>query len=397
MTTWKKNLYICWFGSFLTAAGMNLVIPFLPLYISQLGEHSHIEVWSSFAFSSTFLTAAIFSPIWGKLADKYGRKTMLLRASLGMAIIMILIGFAPNVYYLVALRLAMGAVSGFIPAAIILVASQTPSDVSGRALGILSTGGVGGTLIGPVIGGLLGDLIGLREVFWITGTVLFITFFLTLYIREDFNPVKKETYDSKAIPVDNKILLKKIANILITTFILQAAILSIQPVLTLYVEDLAGNTSYIALLAGVVTAVSGFSNILSAPFLGRMSDKVGPQRVLQISLLFVAVILGIHAWANSIWFLIVLRFLLGFGLGGLLPAINTYLKKIIPESVTGQAYGYNQTAQYMGSVVGPLWGGQVASAFGIPYVFIVSAALLIINSVWVTVNRRKVSNQTHHA
>ncbi|WP_222705400.1 MFS transporter [Bacillus testis] len=397
MTTWKKNLYICWFGSFLTAAGMNLVIPFLPLYISQLGEHDHVEVWASLAFSSTFLTAAIFSPIWGKLADRYGRKTMLLRASLGMAIIMILIGFAPNVYFLVGARLAMGAVSGFIPAAIILVATQTPSDVSGRALGILSTGGVGGTLIGPVLGGLLADLIGLREVFWITGAILFVTFFLTLYIREDFNPVKKEKIKQAAIPMDNKAILKRLANVLITTFLLQSAILSIQPVLTLYVKDLAGNTSYLALLAGIVTAVSGFSNILSAPYLGKLSDKVGPQRVLQFSLLFVAIILGIHAFATSIWFLIILRFLLGFGLGGLLPAINTYLKKIVPESITGQAYGYNQTAQYIGSVVGPLWGGQVASAFGIPYVFIVSAVLLIINSALVTIFRRRGTVRSHEA
>lgn len=397
MTIWKRNLYISWIGSFFTAAGMNLVIPFLPLYIQQLGETRNVEVWSSLAFSSTFLTAAIFSPIWGKLADKYGRKPMLLRASLGMAIIMILIGFVQNVYQLVALRMIMGAIAGFIPAAIILVASQTPSKMSGRALGILSTGGVGGTLIGPVIGGLLGDLIGLRQVFWITGTMLLLTFVITLYIKEDFRPVIRKEKSNTKLSVNNKALLKLTLSIFVTTFILQSALMSIQPFLTLYVGELAGPTTYIALLAGIVTAVSGFSNIISAPFLGKLSDRIGPQKVLQTSLVFVAVIFALHAFANNVTQLIILRFLLGFGLGGLLPAINTYLKKIIPNELTGQAYGFNQTAQYIGNVIGPLWGGQVASRFGISQVFIVACGLLIMNAVWVYFFKRKAEERRRHS
>lgn len=389
VTIWKRNLYICWFGSFFTAVGMNLVIPFLPLYITQLGENHNVEVWSSLAFSSTFLTAAIFSPIWGKLADKYGRKPMLLRASLGMAVIMILIGFVQNVYQLVALRFVMGAIAGFIPAAIILVATQTPSKMSGRALGILSTGGVGGTLIGPVIGGLLGDLIGLRQVFWITGIMLLFTFILSLYIKEDFVPADSLKNKKGIEPISKKAVIKLTFGVILTTFILQSALTSIQPFLTLYVADLAGNISYLALLAGIVTAVSGFSNIVSAPFLGKLSDKVGPHRVLKVSLVFVAVIFAFHAFVDSVWQLILLRFLLGFGLGGLLPAINTYLKKIIPDSLTGQAFGYNQTAQYMGNVAGPLWGGVVASNLGISYVFIVSSGLLLLNAIWVYLIRKR--------
>ncbi|MGN1401332.1 MAG: MFS transporter [Bacillus sp. (in: firmicutes)] len=399
MSIWKRNLYICWIGSFFTAAGMNLVLPFMPLYVELLGEHDDVEFWSALAFSVTFLTSAIFSPIWGRLADKYGRKPMLIRASLGMAVIMTLIGFVQDVQQLVLLRLCMGAVSGFIPASIILVASQTPDKQGGKALGILSTGGVAGTLIGPLLGGLLGDLIGLRHVFWITGGLLFLTFLITLLVKENFKPAVKPSTGKAAGGVKDKTALKLILSVFVTTFILQAALMSIQPFLTLYVKELSDTAQFLALMAGGVTAVSGFSNIIAAPLLGKLSDRIGPQRVLIGSLLFVAIIFALHTLVSDVKQLIFIRFLLGFGLGGLLPAINTYLKIITPGAYTGKAFGYNQTAHNLGSVAGPLVGSQIASGFGIPYVFWLSCGLLLCNALWVSLSRKRigVEQKKHNA
>ncbi|MGM9923761.1 MAG: multidrug efflux MFS transporter [Bacillus sp. (in: firmicutes)] len=395
MVTWKRNLYICWIGSFFTVAGMNLVIPFLPLYIDYLGlpPHQDIEMWSSIAFSSTFITAAIFSPIWGKLADKYGVKPMLMRASLGMAIIVCLIGFAQNVYQLVALRFIMGIVSGFLSASIILVASQTPAKMSGRALGILSTGGVAGTLIGPVFGGLLADLLGFRQVFWITSIFLVVTFLIVLFIKEERknkNDIKAEHRDEGL--VDRSTFWRITIRLFILTFVLQVAMMSIQPILTLYVAEIAGKTSYIAFLAGIVTAVAGVSNIMAAPYLGKLSDRMGPQKVLQVCLVIVAGLFAMHAFVGDIWQLITVRFILGFALGGLIPAINTLLKRIVPPSLTGKIFGYNQTAQYIGNVAGPLLGGMVASKWGIPYVFLISSGLLLFNALWLLVFRKRMAN-----
>lgn len=389
MQTWKRNLYLCWFGSFLTAAGMNLVIPFLPLYITELGETDHIEIWSSLAFSSTFLTAAIFSPVWGKLSDRYGRKPMLLRASLGMSIIMILIGFATSAFQLVGLRLLMGAIAGFIPAAVILVASQTPDEESGRALGLLSTGGVAGTLIGPVIGGLLADLVGFRQVFWITGTMLLISFVVSLFLVETSSSEQRKKKSVSAMAVSNKEFWSLTLSIFVTTFILQSAMMSMQPILTLYVESLGGPVMYLSLLAGIVTAISGVSNMISAPYLGKLGDRIGPQKVLNVCLVAVAVLIACHAFAPNIWVLVVLRFMLGFGLGGLLPAVNSLLKKRVPDSIIGKAYGYNQTFQYMGGVVGPILGGIIGGSFGLSVVFIVSSALLLANALLVFSFRKR--------
>ncbi|QDZ80308.1 MFS transporter [Priestia megaterium] len=388
MELWKRNLYICWFGSFCTTAGMSLVIPFLPLYIEKLGVHdtSSISRWAGTAFGATFLMAAIVSPLWGSLADKYGRKLMLLRASLGMAIVMTSIGFVQNVYQLVGLRFLMGAVSGFISAAITLVATQTPKEHSGKALGTLSTGAVSGSLLGPLVGGYLGDTIGLRHVFFVTGAFMFLSFLIVNLIQEDKKETAKTTKESNIglLSLKNS---KAVIGVFVTTFLLQLAVMAIQPIVTLYVKQLSTHTDHLALISGFVVAATGISNILAASKLGKVSDRVGPQNVLQICLLIVAVICGLQAFVHSTWQLFLLRFLLGFAMGGLLPSINSYLKKIVPDSITGKMFGYNQTAQYFGNLAGPVIGGQIAGAKGIPYVFLTTSVLLLLNAGWVYYQR----------
>ena len=164
---WRRNLAVCVFGSFTTIVAMTLLLPFLPLYVEQLGVHDHAAIvqWSGIAYGATFFTAALVAPLWGRLADRYGRKLMLIRASLGMAVAMSLIGMAQNVWQLVALRLLAGLLGGYASGSIVLVATQTPKARSGWALGMLSSGIMAGNLVGPLIGGALPPLIGIRATF----------------------------------------------------------------------------------------------------------------------------------------------------------------------------------------------------------------------------------------
>lgn len=389
MELWKRNLYICWFGAFCTTAGMSLVIPFLPLYIEKLGVHNEatIERWAGIAFGATFLMAAIVSPIWGKLADKYGRKPMLLRASLGMAIVMTLMGFVQNVYELAGLRFIMGAVSGFIAAAITLVATQTPKEFSGRALGILSTGTVGGTLLGPLLGGYLADIIGLRHVFFVTGAFMFISFLSANFIKEDKQRFKAKKNETKKVDWKSIENPRSVIAVFFTTFILQLAVMSIQPVVTVYVKQLSNHSEHIALVSGFVVAATGISNVLTASRLGKISDKVGPQNVLQVCLIVAAILFILQAFVTRTWQLFALRFLLGFAMAGLLPSINSYLKKMIPDHLAGRIFGYNQSAQYFGNLAGPVLGGQIAAVKGIPYVFLTTSILILLNACWVYYQR----------
>ncbi len=174
MPIWKRNLFVCWFGMFVAGIGMSQIAPVLPLYIQHLGVHnaSSIAKLSGIAFGITYIISAIFSPIWGHIADKVGRKPMILRASLGMALIIGCMGFAPNVYVLIGLRLLQGAITGYSTACTALIATQTDKEHAGYALGTLSTGSIAGSLLGPIIGGLIEEYLGFQPVFFITGALL---------------------------------------------------------------------------------------------------------------------------------------------------------------------------------------------------------------------------------
>jgi DHA1 family multidrug resistance protein-like MFS transporter len=391
MPMWKRNLYICWFGSFATTAGMSLVIPFFPLYIEELGVHetAKVEQWAGIAFGATFLLAAIVSPIWGRLADQYGRKLMLMRASLGMAIVMAAMGWVHNVYELVALRFFMGAVSGYISAAITLVATQTPKEHAGWALGTLSTGQVGGTLLGPLIGGYLAEIIGLRHIFFVTGGFMFFAFLITVFfVKEDFKPAKTARQSGNGIwqSLSDRRL---VWALFLTSFMLQLANLSIEPIITVYVKQLLPDTAHVALISGGVVAISGFANVLAAPRLGKWADRIGPQKILLGALILAAVVFIPQAYVQNPWELMVLRFLLGIAAAGMLPSVNSLLKQMVPESLAGRVYGYNQSAQYMGNIAGPVLGGQLAAHAGIHYVFFSTSALLFLNALWVYYQGKK--------
>jgi MFS family permease len=384
MELWKKNLFVCWFGCFATAAGLSQIAPVLPLYIEHLGVQNtaEIEQWSGIAFGVTFIIMAIASPIWGQAADRYGRKPMLLRASLGMAVVIASMGFVQNIYQLVGLRLLQGAVSGFVSAAITLIATQAPKERAGWALGTLSTGAVGGMLLGPLIGGYLAETFGFRSVFFATGALLMVAFIASFYfVEENFEAPTKSVPSFREVwnQIPNPAVM---LTMFVTTFILQMALLSIEPIITVYITQLHV-TSHVVLISGIAFAASGFGNMLTASKLGKVSDKIGPQKIMLVALIMAGLLFIPQAFVTNAWQLTGLRFLLGIAAAGLLPSINTLIMRNTPKSITGRAFGYNQSAQFLGGFAGSLLGGQTAAAFGIHYVFFITSGLLLLNALWV--------------
>lgn len=393
MESWKVNLISVWFGCFFTGLAISQILPFLPLYVSQLGVTSHeaLSMWSGLTFSITFLVSAIVSPMWGSLADRKGRKLMLLRASLGMAIAILLQAYATNVWQLFLLRGLMGLTSGYIPNAMALVASQVPRERSGWAISTLSTAQISGVIGGPLMGGFLADHVGLRAVFFITAMLLVVSFLVTFFlIKEGVRPTvsKADRLSGKAVfatlPYPGLMI-----SLFVTTMVIQLCNGSIGPILALFIKSMAPDSNNIAFLSGMIAAVPGVSALISAPRLGKLGDRIGTARILMATLIIAVVLFFAMSFVTSPFQLGVLRFLLGFADGAMLPAVQTLLVKYSSDQVTGRIFGYNQSFMYLGNVAGPLMGATVSAMAGFRWVFAATAVVVLLNVIQLAIALRR--------
>ena len=392
---WRRNLAVCFAGSFSTLIAMTLLLPFLPLYVEQLGAEGHAAIvqWSGIAYGATFFAVALVAPLWGRLGDRYGRKLMLVRASFGMAICMSLTGMVETVWQLVLLRLLIGFAGGYSSGSTILVAMQTPKERSGWALGVLSAGITAGGLVGPLLGGALPPVIGIRATFLLSGGVIFLAFLATTFlIKETPRPAAaRAEATSKPKSGWSQIPDKRpVVAMLATGMLLAFATMSIEPIITVYVQQLIEDQSRVTLVAGVVMSATALGAILSASWLGKLADRIGHWNVVIAALAASALLLIPQAFVTKGWQLIGLRFLMGLALGGLLPCITSVIRHNVPEGVGGNVLGLSISAQYFGQVAGPLLGGFAGGHFGMRSVFLGTSVLMASGAVynWIVQSRR---------
>lgn len=386
---WKQNLKVAWLGSFLTGTSFTLVMPFISVFVEELGVGPGlVEYYAGLAVSTNALAAALMAPIWGSLADRYGRKPMMVRAAFVMIFTMGGMAFVPNVFWLLVLRVLNGVFTGYIPNATALIASQVPKDKTGYALGTLSTGAVAGNLIGPTLGGVLAEMFGVHTVFLLVGLLYAIVVILTVfYIREDFVPIKK----SDALPVkevfaqvkDRKILV----GLFVTSMVIIAAAQAVVPILTLYVRHL-GQTDNLLFVAGFIISLPGMASLATSGYLGKLGDRIGNHRLLLMALTYSLLINVFCVFAENPFQLGLLRFLYGFGTGALLPSVNSLLTKLTPKEGISRIFAYNQLFNNLGSVVGPMMGSAVAAHMGYDWVFYLSSGLVLFNLIWSLTNFR---------
>lgn len=390
-THWKRNLFVSAAGSFTTVAGITLILPILPLFVEDLGVHdtAGITAWSGIAYSATFLTAALTAPLWGHLGDKYGRKSMLIRASLGMAVAMSLIGLAQNVWQLVALRLLAGLLGGYSSGSTILVAAQTPKEKSAWALGILSSAIMAGNIAGPLLGGSIAEIFGVKAAFFAVGALIFIAFLGTAFFLKETKRTQARTRRTRSggwrdVPRKSTILA-----LLGLSAILMFATISAEPIITVHVERLTGTDESVAIFSAVVFSLSALGTILSGPGLGRLADSIGHMRVLTYSLLAATILLALQSVAPELISFAALRFATGLALGGITPTVVATIRQLLPETSVGLVLGYNVSAQYAGQVTGPIVAGALGGLLGTSSVFVMAAiATLLGLAVTLAIRRR---------
>jgi MFS transporter, DHA1 family, multidrug resistance protein len=379
----RRNLIIMWFSNFFVSGSMTMVLPFLSLYIETFGNFSekYVQQWSGWTFGITFVTAFLFSPIWGRIGDRYGRKKILIFSAFGMTFSIFMMGFVESVWQLFILRLFMGIFSGFISMSQAFISTQTPKDIAGRVLGTLQTGGITGSLVGPLLGGVLADAFGYSATFQGTSIAIFVSAILVMltteYRMSDGKKGTKSSYTSKEVLshiVKNPLLL----SVLLISTIIQMAHFSIQPILSLYVSEIHGHEN-LALYSGIAFSAAGLGNLIMARQWGKIADKIGYVKIL-ITLLFMAAIVYLPGgFVNNIWQLVIIRFLLGIAIGGIVPVRVAYIRQEAPISMQGEVLGYNTSLRFLGNVIGPVMGGMVAGSFGFSAVFIITSLLLLIS------------------
>ena len=387
METWKRTVYISLVCVFCTAFGVSQLAPILPLYFHDLGVQTPeaMSLWSGLATGATYIIVCLAAPFWGRVADKKGRKITLIRSSFGMALCNALIAFQTTPEGVVLIRLVQGLVSGFYSASITLIASESPIERTGWALGLLASANLAGSLIGPLLGGYIADTVGIHNDFIIVGALMGLAGVLaTIFIHENYvpqpNPEKLSIRKLKEqIPEFNSIVALCVAS-----FIYAICIMSLQPVISVYIKGIVpSDTENLAFIAGAVFSAMGIAQLMSSSPLGKLVDKIGPRKVLVVSLIYVGILNIPQAYVSDVYQLAIIRFLQGFGLGGMLPALNTYLSSKTPREFTGQVFSYNQSCLFFGYFLGSVGGASLMAWLGFTTLFWVSGGLFIISALWI--------------
>lgn len=376
---WQRNLLFVSIAQFVTMVGMSSVIPFLPLYIRDLGisDPETARLWSGIVFSGPYFLAIIFSPIWGTLGDKYGRKLMIIRALIGLAIAVFLMSMAQNVYQLFALRIFQGAASGMISASLAFVSANTPETRSGYGIGILQGSMSAGQIIGPFIGGILSDITGIRPVFIIVSALCGVAAVLvSVFVKEEKIKAKGNTL--KAFFLNFKFVNKRpvMLQLMILVVFTQAGLIFTNPVFPYYVEELGAPEKYLSSITGILIGTIGFLSIFFAPVWGRRNDKKDFRKTLKIASSIIGTAFILHIFMPNFWAVFPLRAVIGIFFPAMIPTLYSALSKRAPRENRGGIMGLASSSTLLGSLIAYLTCGIVSSKFGIAWAFIISGALL---------------------
>ncbi len=377
-TPWKRNLAVIWVGEFLAISGFSLIIPFLPYYVQELGvrDPRQVALWAGMLTSAHAVAMTVVAPFWGNLADCYGRKLMVERSMFGGAFVLALMGFAQNVYQLLALRFLQGALTGTVVAATTLVASSVPRERIGSSLGLLQMAIYLGASLGPALGGVLADTVGYRPTFWVTASLLFAAgVSVLLLVHEAFRPQPqaKGSQGGGWKEVLGSLWGPALVSMLLVRTLSRLGLRTVSPMLPLFVQELQGTGAGVASATGVVVGAAAAAGAVGAVLWGRVGDRIGHRWVLAACICLSSLFYLPQFFARNVGQVLVLQVLTGLVNGGLLTSITSLLAQISPEGREGLVYGLDSSATSMANFLGPMLGAGVAAWWGVRSIFLAAA------------------------
>lgn len=382
---WRLTLAVIFFAQMMSAVGFSMVFPFLPLYVQDLGSLTgmSVELMAGLVISVQGFTMMIASPLWGNLADRYGRKLMVMRSMFGGTVVLALMGLVSNAEQLIVLRAVQGLITGTVAANNALVASVVPRDRVGFSMGLLQVGLWGGVALGPFIGGFLADTFGFALPFFITASALFLAGVLTYFgVDEHFEPpVEDEAHPRPSMVQQWQHVMSAhgVSMVYLTRFLSGLGRDMIIPIAPLFVVSLLPATAdHSSMAAGSVLAVSSAAATLSGVALGQLGDSIGHRKVLIGAALLAVVAYIPQVFVSSVWQLLGLQALAGLALGGVIAAPSALLARYTEPGEEGAVYGLNNAIVAGGRAVAPMIGAGVALLFGMRGTFAASAVLFAV-------------------
>lgn len=372
MSPWRKTFACAFAAQTLAMVGFCFALPFLAFFIKELGV-TDVESqtwWAGVVMSTSGLTLALFAPLWGLLADRFGRKAMVMRSMFGGTIVLALMSYVQTIGQLVVCRLLQGAFTGTIAASIALVASVSPPHRSGFALGMMQTAVFLGAAIGPLIGGVVADHLGYRAAFRVGALVVFLAGLLVWRgTREDFVPSDPE-HTARRLSYGQIILGPGFLAAVFVLFSIRLSNTLTNPSFPLIVEEILDSTTRLNSVTGAIICCAALSGAVSAAVLGYFGDSFGHKRVLLACSLLASVVSVAHVYAHTVLFLTVARMLFGLTVAGMIPSANALIRRMTHDSNIGKAYGVATSMSMAGLAIGPFLGGCLGRAMGLRAPFV---------------------------
>lgn len=393
---WQRSFRAILAAEFLAVTGFNTSVPILPFYLRDLGvtDPTALKLWVGACATTVAVSLAVFAPIWGRLADSYGKRPMLLRAMLGGTVIMTLMGVAARPWQVFVLRAAQGALTGTVAAATVLVAGITPREKVGWTLGVLQTAIYIGSSLGPAAGGVISDLLGHRVTFFVTGGLLLAAALIVLrFVEEETVPRppvgafwRHMLPDFSPLARSRPLLL-----ILLVSGLVQTATTVVSPILPLFIQSLTPAAQRVSTMTGLILGLSALAAALAAAGLGRVAARLGYERTLRLCLWGSVLAFAPQAFVRTPWQLLGLRILGGAFLGGTAPAVNALIAHRAEANRQGTVFGLSSSINNTGAAVGPMIGASVAAGLGFASSFFATTAILAVAALGTLALSRRAS------
>ncbi len=383
--SWKILLAMMVTFALMMSSSYTMLIPFLPIYMqNELGATAdNVSLWSGVTYAITFAISAFVSPIWGKLSDKMGKKPMIIRASFLLAITYFLGGIVRTPFELFLVRAFQGIASGLWPACLVMMSACVPKNKIGISMGLMQSANICGGIIGPLLGGILATAFGMRNSFYVGAVALsLITVTTILFIKEPPVAPEKEINKAQNTSYLSFIKDKNILILLLCVCMTNLVILQIQPIVSLYVQQLSHNSDKAVLLTGFIMSLGGIAGALASPLWGKTGQKVGFYKTITLAFISAGLLMSLQGVPNSLVLFGLMQFLCGLGFSGIFPSANSILVLLTPPSSRGMGFGSLFSAQMIGGALGPVIGGVIVSFMSFNSVYIISGSILFIIGIY---------------